>query len=166
MTGITNFGTILGHNCKYKENSAMRNEKGFTLIEVMLVVGVIGIIASIAIPRLSPSKAAAGDATAKSDLKSAITALVRHSVTNSTFPATSAELESSGYSLSPRVSWNRYDLENGSVHMHVQHTYSDDEWHANYPGEGAEIEIVGAPVAAPTSPPTAPEDPEEEEDCT
>ncbi len=118
---------------------------GFTLIEVMLVVGVIGILAALAIPRYSAAQAAAGDAAAKSDLRNAITALVRYNVTNGTYPATIAELESSGFSLSSGVSWDRYDLkiENGSetVHMHVQHADSDNKWHANYPKEGTEIEI-------------------------
>lgn len=111
----------------------------------MLVVGVIGILAALAIPRYGAAKAAAGDAAAKSDLRNAITALVRYHVTNGTFPATSAELESSGYSLSSRMTWTKYEVEikNGSetVHMHVQHADSNNAWHANYPEQGTEIEI-------------------------
>ena len=123
----------------------MRNEKGFSLIELLIVVAVIAIMAAIATPRYAAAKGAAGDATAKSDLKNAITALVRYSVTNGSYPATIAELESTGYSLSSRVTWDRYEVEiqNGSetVHMHVKHADSDNAWHANYPEEGSEIEI-------------------------
>ncbi len=119
----------------------MRNQKGFSLIELLIVVAVIAIMAAMATPRYAAAKAAAGDATAKSDLRNAITALVRYSVTNSTFPPTTAALESSGYSLSSRVTWDRYSVESESVHMHVQHVDSDNAWHANYPEEGAEVEI-------------------------
>ena len=111
------------------------------LCSKVFVVTIIGIIASIAIPKMVESKIPAYDATAKSDLRNAMTALEMYNITNGTYPATSAELESSGYSLSPRVSWDKYDFESGSVHMHVQHENSPSAWHAKYPEEGTEIEI-------------------------
>ena len=121
--------------------SGSSKSSGFSLIELLIVVAIITIVAAIAIPRLAASKAAAADATCKSDLRNAMTALARYNITNSTYPATIGELEGSGYSLSSRVSWDKYELKDGSVHMHLEHLDSANKWHVDYPEEGTEIEI-------------------------
>jgi len=123
----------------------MRNEKGFSLLELLIVVAVIGIISSIAIPRMTESKVPAYDATAKADIKNAITAIEMYNIKNGSYPASESDLLSSGFSLSSGVTFDRYDLEtnNGiqSVHMHLQHAKSPNAWHAMYPEEGTQIEI-------------------------
>jgi type IV pilus assembly protein PilA len=63
----------------------MSNRKGFTLIELLVVVTIIGLLAAIAIPKLSATKDKAKLASVKSDLRNTMTAQEAYFADYSTF---------------------------------------------------------------------------------
>lgn len=72
----------------------MRNkQKGFSLIELLIVVAIILIIAAIAIPNLLRSRIAANEASAVSSLRTLNTACITYNSTYGQFPTALTDLQ-------------------------------------------------------------------------
>ena len=60
------------------------NQKGFTLVELMVVIAILGILAAIAIPKFSDSTSAANTAKIAADLRTIDSAIVMYQANGGT----------------------------------------------------------------------------------
>ena len=108
---------------------SLKNRQGFTLIELLIVVVIIGILAAIAIPRFASTKGKAFDASAKTDLRNAMTAQEAYYSDNQTYATSAAALLTGGYfDGSANVTMAVTSASGNTYEMTAKHAQSTNTW--------------------------------------
>ena len=75
------------------------NEWGFTLIELMIVIAIIGVLAAIAIPQFSAYRKRSFNSASKADTRNLATAIEAYYVDNNTYVTSLDSLISTSYAF-------------------------------------------------------------------
>jgi len=113
----------------------MKDQKGFTLIELMIVIAIIGILAAIAIPQFSAYRKRSYNSAAQSDLRNAATAQEAYYVDEETYTSTVKLLVGTyGLYTSEKVKFYSVAGDVTSYVMYAYHTSGDKTYSIKGPG--------------------------------
>jgi len=103
-----------------------RNQKGFTLVELMVVVLIIAILVAIAIPLYTKSQENAQRSACKANLRTLMGSIAQYMSENETYPADLKTLADEDYIKSvpecPGGGTYNYDSTNGTVECSLETT--------------------------------------------
>lgn len=124
------------NNCKKKQKNVFRSERGFSLIELMIVMIILGLIASLVGPKYFGQLGKAKLKTAKTQIQLLLTALDAYRLDMGSYPTGSDGLEALVRDPG-QENWNGPYLAKGAV--------PNDPWGNPYyyenPGQHGEVDI-------------------------
>jgi prepilin-type N-terminal cleavage/methylation domain-containing protein len=114
----------------------MKKNEGFTLIELMIVIAIIGILAAIAIPQFSAYRVRSFNAAAKADLRNAATAQEAYFADNQTYAGTIDQIRGTTYGFfsSQNVNTDVEDVNTTGYTMTATHTKGNRTYTLAGPG--------------------------------
>ncbi len=120
------------HSCLM--NLSSTNKKGFTLIELIVVMVIIGILASIALMQILDFRERSYNATLQSDLRSAYTASKQFYMDHPNDPVTKDDLEEYGYRPSKNVIINVDDGDEVTLKITASHPGTPNDYEVDHAG--------------------------------
>jgi prepilin-type N-terminal cleavage/methylation domain-containing protein len=111
-----------------------KGQKGFTLIELMIVIAIIGILAAIAIPQFTAYRQRGFNAAMQSDLRNAATAQEAFYTDSQTYTTDTTLLAPRGFTASANVIVVPNPADTASYTMVATHTSGISTWTLTGPG--------------------------------
>ena len=84
---------------------SLKSNKGFTLIELVVVIAILGILAGIAIPRFMDATATARGAKIVADLRTIDSAIMLYQAKNGSLPGAATDLTNANQSSAYLAAW-------------------------------------------------------------
>ena len=113
----------------------MKKNEGFTLIELMIVIAIIGILAAIAIPQFSAYRQRSYNSSANADLRNAATAQEAYYVDKMTYTTVEGDLVGTyGLFTSKGVVFTINSANTSSYNMEAYHTSGNRTYSIVGPG--------------------------------
>lgn len=126
-------GAIVHQVERSNMNKRCKSRHGFTLIEMLITVVVIGSLAAIVAPKFAGTRERALDATVVSDLRNALAQAEGYFSISMTYPATAAAAD---FAPSPGViftTWTANGL--SSILLEAEHSASSHRYVWDYPND-------------------------------